>query len=537
MRRTAGLFALLTIAAVLSAQAPEPSGKGEEAAAARYLAYALAAAEEGRWIDVETTLVRAADYSGVSSELSLLLARARRNLNRPIGSVIEATRRALEASRWTSQSADDARLLEAECLIDLRSFDEALAVLVDCAESPDSAFLVLRALSASGDAVRFLRRMKDSLAAFPRDTRFVRLLFKVAGKPASQQTEKRVESDEEQRLIAFALDRIPFLIGADPFLAVCAAPFVRNVEERRRLVAAYRAIPPVSVESVPMALSLGLVSDSDAVEELFAQSIMDVRLLTDSYDLLRAQDARTLFARKSAAFSGLITEDADGDSRPESRTRYERGEMVSFSYDADQDGIFEWDLRISDGLPIRGSIAISAESITPDSSVPVRVAVHSDLIRAETTWERYPYIASIAVGKTYFRFPPQAFPFAPVRLVPLFPGAAVRIPKTDPITPRMTERSFYSFASSVDRPGSLASGSSERIEYSLGAPIRSIETVKGATLAITQFEGGFPTFRRADLDLDGRFETFVKFKSHSHEVNMVETDFDGDGVFDKVIQK
>lgn len=523
MKFALGFFAFIVFASASSAQ--DASTMGEGAVAERYLAYALKAADEGRWLDAETVLDRAADYASASSDLSYLLAEARRRLGRPIGSVLEAARRALEATRWSKRTSDDARLLEAECLVDLRLFDEALSVLSDCAPGADAELLGLRALRGTGDIPRYLLRMRDALSAYPRDARLVRLLFRSA--------EKSPKNAEELRLIALSLSRLSFLLDSDPFLAVLASPFVADPAERRRLVAAYRAIRPSDFESLPAALELGLVEENDAVEELFIQQDLDHRLIAETFGLLRSEEAISRFRERLASFSGIIAEDGDRDQRRESEARYERGEIRSYLYDADQDGVFEWSIRFADGLPVDAFVVLAVDSSPDSPALPSRPVSEADRLRAALSWERYPYLAAVRVGDRVFGFPPAGFPFAPVRLSPVVPSSAVRAPKTDTLTPRLTERSLFSFAAWLERPGTLAQGSIERIEYSGGVPLRSIESLDGRPLAYVDYEGGFPLQRRADFDQDGRFETIERYKKHGFDVDYIESDFDGDGIFEK----
>lgn len=523
MRRAVGFFAFLLMAFALPAQ--QPTDSGEEAVAARYVAYALKATEEGRWRDAETILTRASDFAGVSSDLSYYLALSRRKLGRPIGSVLDAVNRSLESGRWSIRSADDARLLAAECYLDVCAYDEALSVLEEGAADADSVFLALRALRGSGDTARFRQRLREALASFPRDARFLRLVFETAGPGPAD--------DADERLVALALERVPFLLESDRFLAVCAAPYVRDLESRRRFVAAYRAVPPVSEKSIPIALELGLLRDRDAVEELFSLSSIDAALLSDTYARLRDQDARSSFDRKAARFTGTLSVDSNADDRPEALVDYVEGETAAFSYDADQDGLLEWKIFFSDGLPSRASIVLSVEKTAGDLTVPARPVADSERVRADLKWERYPYVESITVGSSTFRFSPVGFPFAPVRLIPLYPESSVFLPKIDFVAPRLTERSLYSSVSVLERPGSLMAGSTERCEYSAGTILRSTETVRGATLAATQYRDGFPVVRRMDLDLDGRIETIARFKQNTFEIGSTETDFDGDGVFEK----
>ncbi|MDR2134161.1 MAG: hypothetical protein LBP27_03555, partial [Treponema sp.] len=311
-----------------------PEEPGDAAAADRYLLWAEQAVAGGRWKEALAALERASDFSGVSSDLSCLLARARRHEGKSGGAVLEALGRALEAGRWRRYSVDEARLLEAEELITLRNYPAALAALAGVSDSADSAALRLAALRGLPGAAEFRRAMAEALDRYPRDPRPARIFFSYA--------RNRIPEEGEQALMDTILGRLPLLLDSDPDLAWMAAPFMRDTEEARRLVSAYRAgglsrsaagAPPDAGAppefrpgpgSIPVSLSLGLTGDLEAVEELFAPAphgavrgagpagsraaeiSLDRELVAEVSGLLRSAEGRDLFAEKLLAFSGVI---------------------------------------------------------------------------------------------------------------------------------------------------------------------------------------------------------------------------------------
>jgi hypothetical protein len=303
--------------------------------------------------------------------------------------------------------------------------------------------------------------------------------------------------------------------------------------ERARTVSSYRASPSPVTESIPPALRLGLVLDEDAIGELFSSGRLDLGLLVETYELLRTEESRRIFLSTVESYSGTITGDADRDAVPESEIDYVRGEPRLFTYDPDQDGIPEWRISFSHGMPSVASVGVSSDQSAAGRGLPARPTADTDRQTAEVAWERYPYVSSAAVAEWKFGFPPVAFPFAPVQLRPLVPGAAMILPSVDTVAPRLTERSLYSFASWLERPGSIAAGSVERIELFKGAPVRAFETLDGKVLSDTSYRNGYPVLRRMDLNYDGRIDTVERFKNSSFDSDSVETDFDGDGVFEK----
>ncbi|MDR1317996.1 MAG: hypothetical protein LBJ90_00095, partial [Treponema sp.] len=297
--------------AVFPGEGPVPFEEaGDAAAAERYLLWAEQALAEGRRKEALAALERASDFSDVSSDLSFLLAKVRRGEGKPRGAVLEALGRALETGRWRRYSADEARLLEAEELIALRNYPAALAVLAGVPGGADSAALRLSALRGLPDMPEFRRLVAEALDRYPRDPRPAKIFFTHA--------RNGIPGPGEQALMDTALRRLPFLLDSDPDLAWMAAPFMRDTEEARRMVSAYRAGGFSNPASLPVSLNLGLIGDAEAVEELFApgppvqnaepaaadapraapETALDRDLIVEVFGLLRSAGGRNGFTEK-----------------------------------------------------------------------------------------------------------------------------------------------------------------------------------------------------------------------------------------------
>jgi len=537
MRGFAVVVGLLLLASIVHAQDETP--RGLPAVASRYRAYAIEAAEAGRWEDSETILSGAADYADDASDLSYLLALARLKLGRPVGSALEAVRRGLLVSRWDLYSAEQARLLEAECLIRLRAFGEALRSLGGAGHSADADYLTLLALRGQSDLHGYSLLMDSALADHPRDTRFPALLFKEAAKGQP--------SAEELRLVDGALKRLYFLAETDPSLVLSAQAFIRDAEERKRLVASYRATPAPAALSIPIAIELGLLDEAEGIGELFSGTPLSLTLVRSTFSTLRTEESRTLFGRMANAFSGSILEDGDDDGWIESSAVYASGRLESYAHDADQDGISEFELVFSQGLPVKGSLVftdpdylgLGPSGLEADSarsvSLPSRPVEAGGPERLGLEWERYPYLGRAESESSVYYFGPASFPYSPVQLVPLYPGipaSTPRVPVPDFVSPRMTGRSLVSFAVALERRGCLTADSVERIEFSRGTPWKAVERSGGRIIAVTDYRNGVPGTRRLDLDADGRYETIQRYAAQDKSPELSETDLDGDGIFE-----
>ncbi|MDR2101241.1 MAG: hypothetical protein LBP43_01570, partial [Treponema sp.] len=433
LRRSLAVLLLLLVSGGLSAQYGEAAAGGR-AVADRYAEWARRAMEEGRWAEAEAALERAADYADLSSELSWLLALVRLHEKRPPGTVLEALRRGIEADRWNSPSPpEEVRLLEAALLIRCRFYTEALEILSLIPEGADAALLRLRALMGLGDLPQFRSAMARSLERYPRDPRHAGLLFKFAG--------NLLPGEAGRESMDTVLRRLPILLEEDPDLAWKAVPFIGDTGEARRLVGAYRAGGGGSPEAVPAALRLGLIGEPQAMEELFSVSgaspveaslgggpwrgavpgravllsgvfsfgvagpdlpggspVLDKALILSVWELLRNTAAREEFRRNLLGFSGVITEDRDGDGFPESEARYEDGLVRRYVYDEGQDGLPELTVFFNGGLPFRGETAVFPE------------AGEGGQERALVFWEQYPAVLRVELGdRRYFPKPLDFF--------------------------------------------------------------------------------------------------------------------------------
>jgi hypothetical protein len=499
--------------AAIPAQDRDGASFGDAAAAEKYADWAQGAINRDQWLLAEEALERAADYADVSSDLSYLLALTRIRLDRPRRAVLETLHKALAFNQWNRYSGAKARLLLAETLVAIQSYEEALASL-ELAEAGEQE-ISLRALAYRGlrDSRRFIQTIREALDRYPRSTRPVRILFTYAA--------DRIPAAEERELISLCLRRLPFLLDTDPELAFLAIPFIRDTEEARRLVAAYRADGGTNPAALPAALNLGVIDENLATEELFQNPVLDKNLIETVWGLLRSDGGRRSFADSLSRFSGTITEDIDRDGWSESRTSYRDGTISGYSYDADQDLLPELEVFFSFGIPTQAELTAS----DADSSVRVYVK-----------WEQYPAILQAELEGVRYIPRPGEFLFKPLELRDLL-GSALLYPERV-FSKRISRRTLVSLALTIERPGREIPESLERIEMNRGVPQRSRVYLQDRLIADTEYLLGQPLLQRIDMDLDGRLETIRRFNQgeslQGDATNLAssESDWDGDGIYE-----
>jgi hypothetical protein len=532
--------------------------RGDAAAAEGYLDWALTALDRGRWAEAGEALERARDYADVSSDLSYLLAVVRSHENRPQGAVLAAVRLALETNRWNRYSPSQARLLEAEVLIRLRAFSEALRSVSLVSETgtlgAEAFYLRLRALLGSRNLEEFRAVMALALERYPRDSRLLGLFLGYAA--------DKLPEGQDQALMDIALRRLPLLLDEAPELAYLGAPFIRDIEEARRLVASYRAMGGSDPAAIPAALSLGLIDEGAAIDELFSLPgiPLDKALILKVWELLRHNPGREQFQRNLSRFSGVILEDMDQDGYFEARTLYRDGLIQGYDYDQDQDGLFEWRIFFSAGTPVRGEFALSPDGDGssaepgwawggPAFALPEG---EGDRSRAVILWEQYPAVLRVNLGDLTYVFSPWEFSFSPLVFTDFAGGGPEGFwyPGRNSRGSRLTTRSLVSSAMALERPSREFSGAVERVSLTGGIPQRAAEYRDGRMVSVTEFQAGRPVIQRVDLDLDGRMETIRRFHRESRPpatgallverlpfeygavLESSESDWDGDGVYE-----
>ncbi|MDR0599460.1 MAG: hypothetical protein LBG84_05185 [Treponema sp.] len=526
---------------------------GDAAIARRYVEWARGELAVGRTAEARAGLERGADYGAASSDLCYLLALVRFMTGPSRYPALEACRRALETARWERYGPGDARLLEARVLIELRRFDAALEALGDRdGEQYETRYERLRALrglarsrdggSAEGE---LLGELEQTMDRFPRKTGPVRLLFEYArdsgGGALSGEGGLRA-------LLDTALRRLPVLAAADPELAFLGAPFIRDQEEARRYVAAYRAMNRPSAASLPAALNLGLIGEKEAAEELFGlagparrggdqnnradpagQLVLDRTLIAGVWGLLRSEGGREFFRRNLLSFSGVIIEDRDGDGIVEVRVLYHEGMIRSYSYDADQDGVPDLSVVFVQGAPSTAEAALADFSGGGEFILPLD---SGNRRRALFRWERYPAVLEAELDGVRYLPRPLDYFFKPLDFITLIQGGP-DYPELEEPPPLLTGRSLLSFAVVMERPSGEFKGGMERIELVNGVPVKAAVYVGGRLAAETEYRLGRPLIQRLDLDLDGRMETIRRYDpAEPGGLLLSESDWDGDGNYE-----
>jgi hypothetical protein len=512
-----------------------PGGRDDTEVALQYLNWVQQVIDEGRWNDAAAALVRVSDFENVSSDISYLQAITNNHFRADRIIIANNLENAIETNRWVIYNENYALVLKAEMLIAMREYYNALAYLNRIGERgeaassaqmrADMAILRLLALRGIGNTLaleQFRSQILIAMDRFPRDPRPLRIFFEYAN---NRQPELSDLPQSDINLLEQILRRLPFLLETDPELAWMAAPFMRDIDAARRLVASYRAggIPHIRNRdfrphpgSIPVALNLGVIGDFEAAQELFSGSrgfnnplppefvpdgnpVLDKRIIIDTYNLLRSEEGRNFFTQRLLSFTGTIFADDDNDGYIDSHVYYNSGIIQGFAFDRLQNNIFDLQISMVDGVPSNARVRLSGQ-----------------FIFANINWERYPAVEQITLGNEIFRFGPADFQYAPVSFIELGGCAALSgilfpVPAHQYID--LTYRTLLSFCSSLSRPSTEIDGAIETIYMNRGVALQAVETLNGRQVSVTEFERGLPVIQYIDLDLDGRMETIRRFRT------------------------
>jgi hypothetical protein len=443
-------------------------------------------------------------------------------------------RLALATDRWTLYSRADALRLETEMLIRLRRYNEAFDTILALEEDARTAELRLLALEHLPYDAEFEAAMEAAFKRYPNSPQFLRILFRHAA-------QRPFPDARERALVDTALKRLPVLLTADGDLIRYAAPFIADRDEARWMLAAWRATGgsrKARLEALPVCLEIGLIDERTALDELFAPSAVnevDRGVLLAVWDLLRTNAAREMMVGRLTVFSGTITTDMNTDGVTDSRSEYRTGVLVSYTLDADQDGVDEMSVKFgSDEAP--GALwPVSAELVYENEAAPGRYE------RIFVVWERYPALREAIIGKTRWLFRPMEASYPALSFRTAGGPGGILLVEPDRRVAAFTRGMMAGYAYRIERPGRDFPDGIEVIECDGDVIYSAKEYVGGRLASETFYEGSIPVFQYIDLDIDGRMETVRRFSrsvsvttsdniEQAFEIISVESDFDGDGV-------
>jgi hypothetical protein len=470
---------------------------GEEALASAYVEWTVPLVQVSP-AKAERALLRASDYADVSSDISYLLAVARRELNRPRDEILAPLDRALLTDKWEKFSSAQARTLKVKTLLEMKRYDAALSVIATLPASAAMTAAKLWALIQSGSQDAFREAADIALDAYPYYQAIQSLVFRYASRLDAP-------TDEDRRLAGRALrcfdydgyERSPVLFDALPFMSdrVAAAGYARAF-----LATLDEARTPAHV--LPLLLEMGVISSDRAMDDLFVPSVvLNVETLRTFYHILGSETERTRFLAKLKTGRVSVGVDDNNDGVWEALCLYEDGKITHYYQDRAQSGKWSLDVAFVDG------VAKTAHTHLSDTNdeVDFRYTTYPSVSQASVA-------ASSAGPSTKYFFQPGLFHYAPARFVPLVSGGELYFPEMTysnaPVIRTLVNLCFRTWSDSMEFPGAVL----ERW-YSPGGVITGdLEILHGVLVGRTIYADGYPVRQFVDTDEDGKLDTERLFR-------------------------
>ncbi|MCX7655853.1 MAG: hypothetical protein N2Z76_04950 [Treponemataceae bacterium] len=517
-----------------------PAQSFDNSLAMVYVQHALREIEVGRWNEARFILEQGAAFGEASSDFNYLFALLLFKMGEPAGKVLIYLEKAQHIRQWTLYTAQEALLLHAQVWIRLRNYAAALNILRSLPSTADTLYFSCQALFLHGNSYEACSLLDQALQRYPRDVRFVYL--------ATSRVNTQNPSPLERQIGERIYQRRRTLWELDPELLWRLVPFLSQRSEQTEALERYRAQQKRTAEALPVLVRHGTIDETIGIDQLFNNERIEKKVLEALGAALREERSRSLFVEKLRNFSGVITEDQDTDGWPEVQLTYTQGQLSLYSYDADQDGIPELVIWTDGGIPLKARLRYENKGTDElERKKPWLEGFSFSFSDKEQTWlelewQPYPRIGQVKVENTFFITNPEEFQWAPLRFIPLMrttSGQTFVYPSLEIPLPRITERSLWSFAVTILRPGKIMPGSWEQLEVQGGVIQRSTETYQGKVLRETFYERGLPVRETLDTDQDGRMESRKRYfyKSSLNEQlenreSLLESDFDGDGLYE-----
>jgi tetratricopeptide (TPR) repeat protein len=510
---TLTLFLLLAAAAQAQDGTAAPRATAGELRIARgYLSQAETLYRQGRYEPAAQLLQTALEFRPRFPEAALLLARLY-SLNQ------ETTRQAIdqlvEALRWDTLTVGqriEAVTELAGLYVRTSRFTEARRIIASLQEtglgargSAELSVLWARSLMGLGELAAAEAYLGDALRRFPRAPQ----LYILQAETLSRRGNRRAALD--------SLERGSREMPEDAELLYQQAVLQRDGEARSRLVERYYQVggdDPGAALLVMEAFS----EDPGGMLDLFFQRGGNLRI--GYLDRLAEALGADLVAARTRDYSGTRIRDRDRDGYSEQLYEYQRGTLIRWSEDGDQDGIEEVTVLLQEGIPA----IVTA----------IRGPGGEDL---QYSYSEYPFLSTASLTGE-----------GSVRRYSLIPYT-VRRPVFAELSPAGLERRLD--PGLVSAEPFLRRNSFQIVEYGPDSqlPLRRTHLLEGRIVRVEEQPGPSGDFRRTifydgtvavaaqrDLDGDGHAEIREEFRNGSLHSITLDQDGDGRGEFRQVFE-
>ena len=440
-------------------------------------------------------------YDSFVSDLLYIKAMAQDRLGATRAEILKTIKAAFDADTWLNYNKNGARILYADLLCGVGSYEESLAVLNDegFIYSADAEFIRIKnfyriASAASIEQARL--KINSARKIYPSDSRFQDLFFTFEYSFMIKAWIDGIEYSVPALVQTIAdayIENFPDYASASTEVELLASFFAKG-QTRTRLVKAIEAKNSEHPLFPVAALAAGTISEQKAYD-LFVETLskeISISLLTAFISLLKDEALIQDLSVRLTAFEGTLYIDEDLDLQNELVVQYLRGRPQYVQFDRNMDG--EKDLY---------SVC--------DFGVPLFVSFEGGL--TEVFYDSYPCVNCVNKNKenAVYYFLNDDFIYTPFDMIilPSFSRLGVNfyIPFINPELLPPQKKEMLAKTSCIELTASENGNSKVVYTFFDGRPVFANFTDTQGKFAYSSMEEGFPFVRYVDYDRDGIFET------------------------------
>lgn len=490
-------------------------------------------------------------YDSEVSDLYYIACAAQTKLGIARGKILPLIEKAITLNKWVDYNFDGARTLYASILCDTNNESEALKVLSSkpFIYSNDAEYIRTKS-SYKLFTKNSIEQARDKINAARKiyidDERFPLLFFKYEYMLNTNSTLATVaksldaSSNKTRDTIAkYFIEKVQDGTLKNIDIQIYSTLFTKEQEEKQRMlksfVAAGNSHPLYSIA----AIESGLMNSQEAWG--YFSSLKDIPitqgLLYNLLPLIKGAGVKKSIKDFLSSFNGNYLIDTDNDGEIEVAIKYKSGRPESFTYDKNNDGLFEYTGHCNIGditditIPVAPAIAnknqVNSDSFLNtninDDATYTAVISYNKFPRVDGALYTVPYHNNTTqndnVGDTLaikFTIPHDIFVFEPCQT-----ATDTYIKKTTgvdfyTITPKshkaITENTLLNVASFYEVPCAEDIGATAKFTV-LDGVIQNAEYKRqdGAVYSKLQFENGIPKTRIIDMNKDGHFEAIKEY--------------------------
>jgi len=452
-------------------------------------------------------------YDDSISDLFYVKAAAKIKLNTIKAEVLEIIEQAFEKDNWVDYTKTGARILYADLLSDTGDCAGSLQLLDEepYIYSADAEVIRIKNYYRLGDAdsvSQARNRINAARRIYSSDLRFMQGFFyhETYIKLYSEYKYQNYETPELVQTIAESyIKKLPDYSGKYPDLELCGAFFATG-DVQKRLVKAIDA-KEMSIQPVLaiVGLKTGLYSEQQAFDLFFATAGNKISFAMLKYfiRMISSENVKNELIDRLTNSEYTILFDKDIDLQNELEVQYKYGRPYSFTYDANNDGRYEY----------RGKC---------DLGTPTELII-GDNFRLE--YGNFPYVSEFysyedTSESMHFSFLDEMFAYKGINVLIdeelLLDGINFYVPELKVVDLSFDE--VRTNCSKMELPVTERPDAKVCYDMYEGNPV-SANFYEGDKLyALCNFQKGLPFVRFVDYDQDGYFETAETFNIVSDEL-------------------